>query len=146
MSEEAKLYRCMGRPHCKHIPGTCTATNTEYQKRIKQSVVSLPATSTPVVDHETGNMSDKVTQADRELLIRIMGYDSETIDVILAGNAFTWEVEQIARHRQSTRAALVAEIVAWLRADDMVWAIIANGDQYALATELEAKWGKPVSE
>lgn len=41
----------------------------------------------------------EVTQADRELLIELISFDSETIDAILAGNAFTWEVEQIARHR-----------------------------------------------
>lgn len=53
----------------------------------------------------------EVTKADRELLIKLMGYDSETIDAILAGNAFTWEVEQIARHRIAAleEAAKVAD-------------------------------------
>ncbi len=53
----------------------------------------------------------EVTQADRELLIELISFDSETIDAILAGNAFTWEVEQIARHRIAAleEAAKVAE-------------------------------------
>lgn len=33
MSDDAKLYRCMGGRHCTHTPGTCTATNTEYQAK-----------------------------------------------------------------------------------------------------------------
>lgn len=53
----------------------------------------------------------EITQADRELFVKLMGYNSETNDVILAGNSFTWEVEQIAHHRLAERAA----IVAWLR-------------------------------
>ena len=53
----------------------------------------------------------EVTQADRELLIELISFDSETIDAILAGNAFTWEVEQIARHRIAAleEAAKVAD-------------------------------------
>ena len=53
----------------------------------------------------------EVTQEDRELLIELISFDSETIDAILAGNAFTWEVEQIARHRIAAmeEAAKVAD-------------------------------------
>ena len=35
MSDEAKLYRCMGGSRCNHTPGTCTATNAEYQAKAK---------------------------------------------------------------------------------------------------------------
>ena len=63
----------------------------------------------------------EVTQADRELLIELISFDSETIDAILAGNAFTWEVEQIARHRiaalEEARGDQVARVVEWLRDD-----------------------------
>ena len=63
----------------------------------------------------------EVTQADRELLIELISFDSETIDAILAGNAFTWEVEQIARHRIAAenaaleRAAKVADELGGVR-------------------------------
>lgn len=36
MTDEAKLYRCMGGNRCNHVPGTCTATNTEYQAKAKE--------------------------------------------------------------------------------------------------------------
>lgn len=64
----------------------------------------------------------EVTQADRELLIELISFDSETIDAILAGNAFTWEVEQIARHRiaalEEARGDQVARVVEWLRKEN----------------------------
>ena len=51
----------------------------------------------------------EVTQADRELLIAIIDYASDTIDAILAGNAYTWEVEQIARHRIAHQQDIAAQ-------------------------------------
>jgi hypothetical protein len=60
----------------------------------------------------------KVTEADREVLIRISNSDDETAQRIRRGLIYTWEVGEIARHRQygydqgyydgCTRAALDA--------------------------------------
>lgn len=41
----------------------------------------------------------EVTQADRELFITLSNADGQMAERILCGQAFTWEVEQIARHR-----------------------------------------------
>lgn len=60
-------------------------------------------------------MPVEATDADRELFVKLTGYDSNSIDAILGGSAFTWEVEQIARHRIAERERVVGEIVAWLR-------------------------------
>ena len=62
-----------------------------------------------------------------------------------------WKLEQadqaaaavIEADRQATRAALVAEIVAWLRTEDRRLTdggAITDADH--LADEIEAKWGK----
>lgn len=53
----------------------------------------------------------KVTEADREVLIRISNSDDETAQRIRRGLIYTWEVGEIARHRLAERA----KIVAWLR-------------------------------
>ena len=56
-----------------------------------------------------------LTDEDRALFVALVGYDSETIDAILGGDAFTREVEQIAHYRQAAfnagleRAAVIAE-------------------------------------
>lgn len=53
----------------------------------------------------------EVTQADRELFITLSNADGQIAERILCGQAFTWEVEQIARHRLAEREA----VIAWLR-------------------------------
>lgn len=53
----------------------------------------------------------EVTQADRELFITLSNADGQMAERILCGQAFTWEVEQIARHRLAEREA----VVKWLR-------------------------------
>lgn len=55
----------------------------------------------------------KVTQADRELFITLSNADGQIAERILCGQAFTWEVEQIARHRLAERDA----VVKWLLSD-----------------------------
>ena len=55
-------------------------------------------------------MQVEVTDADRELFVKLTGYDSNSIDAILSGNAFTWEAEQIARHRIAERERVLAEL------------------------------------
>lgn len=60
-------------------------------------------------------MQVEVTDADRELFITLSNADGQMAERILCGEAFTWEVEQIARHRQAAfnagleRAAVIAE-------------------------------------
>jgi len=51
-----------------------------------------------------------VTEADREVLIRISNSDDETSQRIRRGLIYTWEVGEIARHRQQAIEAQAAEI------------------------------------
>lgn len=136
MSEEAKLYRCMGRSHCKHIPGTCTATNTEYQARIKQSVLSHPPTTNPVVDHETGNVSYKLRDAVDVYIDACNAFGRNKA----YSTAYKAAAAVIEADRQATRAALVSEIAAEARGETgSAWA----EDVIEFASFIEAKWGKP---
>ena len=77
-------------------------------------------------------MQVEVTDADRELFITLSNADGQMAERILCGEAFTWEVEQIARHRIAERERVVGEIVAWLRKDEFI----------LTADELEAKFGE----
>ena len=81
-------------------------------------------------------MQVKVTDADRELFITLSNADGQMAERILCGAAFTWEVEQIARHRIAERERVVGEIVAWLRRDEDPYP-----DSYDIADEIEAKFG-----
>ena len=63
-------------------------------------------------------MQVEVTDADRELFITLSNADGQMAERILCGAAFTWEVEQIARHRIAERERVVGEIVAWLWANN----------------------------
>ena len=56
----------------------------------------------------------QVEQIDRELFIDILNPDSSTAESVRQGRSYTWEVEQLARHRHQVRAEVVGEIVAWL--------------------------------
>jgi hypothetical protein len=62
-------------------------------------------------DADLIDVASKVTEADREVLIRISNSDDETAQRIRRGLIYTWEVGEIARHRLEERA----KIVAWLR-------------------------------
>ena len=65
-------------------------------------------------DADLIDVAPKVTEAAREVLIRISNSDDETAQRIRRGLIYTWEVGEIARHRLAERAA----IVAWLRGQD----------------------------
>ena len=41
------LIRCMGGKSCKHQPGTCTATNKQYQEAIADRLRARPCTCHP---------------------------------------------------------------------------------------------------
>ncbi len=101
----------------------------------------------------------QVEQIDRELFIDILNPDSSTAESVRQGRSYTWEVEQLARHRRQARAEVVGEIVAWLRScheskiahhtevchredDEILDAIItaANTFNYS-ADQIEAKFG-----
>jgi NAD-specific glutamate dehydrogenase len=62
-------------------------------------------------DADLIDVSSGVTEADREVLIRISNSDDETAQRIRRGLIYTWEVGEISRHRLEERA----KIVAWLR-------------------------------
>lgn len=49
---------------------------------------------------------------EMELMVRLTGYDSDTIESALSGEMDTWDVNKIINYRMEERAA----IVAWLRA------------------------------
>ena len=51
-------------------------------------------------DADLIDVASKVTEADREVLIRISNSDDETASRIHRGLIYTWEVGEIARHRQ----------------------------------------------
>lgn len=48
-------------------------------------------------------MQVEVSDVDRELFITLFNADGQMAERILCGEAFTWEVEQIARHRIAER-------------------------------------------
>ena len=104
-------------PVIKDGPALLTAWNTR--------VVDHPPTTNPVVDHETGNTSDKLRPSIMDTLWPILGGNHT--------DAETWEeiAAVIEADRQATRAALVAEIVAWLEDYEPL-----------LVDMIEAKWGK----
>ena len=58
MTEELKLYRCMGGPRCSHIPGSCTATNSEYQAKAKARAHPPAAPTDALVKALNGYLSD----------------------------------------------------------------------------------------
>lgn len=94
-----------------------------------QPVADRVSTSSPVDVGETGNTSSKLRPASvvaHEVCEEMEEY----------GPSFATKV--IEADRQAVRAALVAKIVAWLRDDNMAWALIANSDQYAVAAAIEA--------
>jgi len=78
-------------------------------------------------DADLIDVASKVTEADREVLIRISNSDDETAQRIRRGLIYTWEVGEISRHRkygydqgyydgrQADGAKERAKIVAWLR-------------------------------
>ena len=66
-------------------------------------------------DADLIELASGVTEADREVLIRISNSDDETAQRIRRGLIYTWEVGEIARHRKTAVAEERAKIVAWLR-------------------------------
>ena len=56
-----------------------------------------------------------VTEADREVLIRLSNPNDETAQRIRRGLIYTWEARQIANHREQAAAEERAKIVAWMR-------------------------------
>lgn len=65
-------------------------------------------------DADLIDVTSEVTEADREVLIRISNSDDETAQRIRRGLIYTWEVGEISRHRLAERAA----IVAWLMREE----------------------------
>ena len=94
-------------------------------------VVARVSTTNPVDDRGSGNTSDKLRPA--------VDVWRDAYDAFTDFYHHTTEKDParvIEADRQATRAALVAEIVAWLRGNCM------SGKWRILASEIEAKWGK----
>ena len=68
------------------------------------------------IELETGPMAE-VTEADRNLFIHLTSADDETASRIRRGLIYTWEVRQIARHRQQATEALTAALEKF---DDLI--------------------------
>ena len=66
-------------------------------------------------DADLIELASGVTEADREVLIIISNSADETAQRIRRGLIYTWEVRQIANHREQAAAEERAKIVAWLR-------------------------------
>lgn len=82
-------------------------------------------------DADLIELASGVTEADREVLIRISNSDDETAQRIRRGLIYTWEVGEIARHRKTAVAEERAKIVAWLR--------YGPSDVIDIASAIEAK-------
>ena len=96
-------------------------------------VVARVSTPNPVVDHGSGNMSDKLRPA-----VEVW---RDAYDAFTDFYHHTTEKDParvIEADRQATRAALVAEIVEWLKGK----AAYAWSRESGLADEIAAKWGK----
>jgi len=78
-----------------------------------------------------------VTEADREVLIRLSNPDDETAQRIRRGLIYTWEAGQIANHREQAAAEERAKIVAWLKDIDPY--ALACGVRHACANAIEAR-------
>lgn len=79
-----------------------------------EAMDNLIAQDADLIDMGTKRVAE-VTEAAREVLIRISNSDDETAQRIRRGLIYTWEVGEIARHRLEERA----KIVAWLRAKNL---------------------------
>lgn len=86
-------------------------------------------------------MQVEVTREDQNVFLTVNGISatSETAARLYQGLAFTWEVEQLARHRHQARAEVVREIVDWLRVQQHG----RTSDNYPgyFARQIEAKFG-----
>jgi L-arabinose isomerase len=88
-------------------------------------------------DADLIDVSSGVTEADREVLIRISNSDDETAQRIRRGLIYTWEVGEIARHRQQATEAQAAEIERLRKEinrthDKAYWAGVEDGKRAAL--------------
>jgi len=89
----------------------------------------------------------QVEQIDRELFIDILNPDSSTAESVRQGRSYTWEVEQLARHRHQARAEVVGEIVAWLEemyenCESIDGMLTRMNSKDELANMMQAKFGK----
>jgi len=98
-----------------------------------ESMDNLIAQDADLIDMGTKRVAE-VTEADREVLIRISNSDDETAQRIRRGLIYTWEVGEIARHRLEERA----KIVAWLRSQGEFGSERAQAWGETFAEQLEA--------
>ena len=89
----------------------------------------------------------QVEKIDRELFIDILNPDSSTAESVRQGRSYTWEVEQLARHRHKARTEVVGEIVAWLEemyenCESIDGMLTRMDSKDELANMMQAKFGK----
>ena len=99
-------------------PGSCTCAIIKQ----REAMDNLIAQDADLID-----VVSKVTEAAREVLIRISNSDDETAQRIRRGLIYTWEVGEIARNRLEERA----KIVEWL------WGMGLSNINY-IADDIEA--------
>ena len=113
---------------------------TEAMEHVIHSSMSIDFERREAMDNLIARDADlidvafKVTEADREVLIRISNSDDETAQRIRRGLIYTWEVGEIARHRIEERA----KIVAWLRSQGEFGSERAQAWGETFAEQLEA--------
>jgi len=99
-------------------------------------------------DADLIDVASKVTEADREVLIRISNSDDETAQRIRRGLIYTWEVGEIARHRQygydqgyydGCTRSVMQSIIPATKPDPLVEVIAGwTGGTVLLASDLRA--------
>lgn len=97
-------------------------------------VVARVSTSSPIDDRGSGNTSDKLRDAVE--VFRDASDAATRGSVKYKPSAEQAAAAVIEADRQATRAALIAEIVAWMRGNCM------SGKWRVLASEIEEKWSK----
>ena len=119
-------------PECEDVTGAYPGSCTCAAIRRKKAMDNLIAQDADLIDVPSG-----VTEADREVLIRISNSDDETAQRIRRGLIYTWEVGEIARHRQQATEAQAAEIERLRKEinrthDKAYWAGVEDGKRAAL--------------
>ena len=110
-------------PECEDVTGEYSGSCTCAVIKRREAMEHVIHSSMPIdferryamdnliaQDADLIDVASKVTEAAREVLIRISNSDDETAQRIRRGLIYTWEVGEISRHRLEERA----KIVAWL--------------------------------
>ena len=112
MTDEAKLYRCMGGNRCNHVPGTCTATNTEYQAKAKEK-------QSMTDDHNGPEQTFRDTERNLRNLIETQAREIERLNTILSAMNDTDVIARTMADLAKYKA--LAETLAWALGEAVTW-------------------------